>query len=134
MAFGFGSKEPVAGAAVQPQPAPQAAVPTGPPPTKEKILEALKDCYDPEIPVNIVDLGLIYLLDITPQGRVTCNMTLTAVGCPVAGFMEEQVRDKIKNVPGVAEANVHIVFEPPWSPAKLTPEGREQLLAMGFPV
>lgn len=104
------------------------------PPTKEQLLQALKDCYDPEIPVNIVDLGLIYLLDIAPEGRVTINMTLTAVGCPVAGWMQEQVRDKCLNVPGVTDAAVNIVFEPPWSPTKLTPDGREQLLAMGFPV
>lgn len=94
----------------------------------------LRECYDPEIPVNIVDLGLIYLLDIAPTGRVTVNMTLTAVGCPVSGWMQQQVEDKVKGIPGVTEAAVNVVFEPPWDPTKLTPEGREQLLAMGFPV
>lgn len=103
-------------------------------PNKDQILTALRECYDPEIPVNIVDLGLIYLLDVAADGRVTCNMTLTAVGCPVSGWMQEQVTAKIASVPGVKEANVNIVFEPPWDPTKLTPEGREQLLAMGFPV
>jgi metal-sulfur cluster biosynthetic enzyme len=103
-------------------------------PTKDQIINVLRECYDPEIPVNIVDLGLIYLLDIAPDGRVTCNMTLTAVGCPVSGWMQEQVQSKIQSVPGVKEASVNIVFEPPWDPTKLTPEGREQLLAMGFPV
>lgn len=104
------------------------------PPTKEQILAALRECYDPEIPVNIVDLGLIYLLDITPEGRVTCNMTLTAVGCPVSAWMQQTVQDKIKAVPGVSDATVNIIFEPPWDTQKLTPEGKEQLLAMGFPV
>ena len=104
------------------------------PPTQEIILTKLRACYDPEIPVNIVDLGLIYLLDIAPEGRVTVNMTLTAVGCPVAGWMQEQVRDKIASIPGVTEASVNIIFEPPWDTTKLTVEGREQLLAMGFPV
>lgn len=104
------------------------------PPSKDKILEALKECYDPEIPVNIVDLGLIYLLDVAEDGRVTINMTLTAVGCPVAGYMEEQVRSKVASLDGVSDVSVNVVFEPPWGPAKLTEEGREQLLAMGFPV
>lgn len=104
------------------------------PPTKDQILTVLRECYDPEIPVNIVDLGLIYLLDIAPEGRVTVNMTLTAVGCPVAGWMQETVRDRIVNMPGVTDASVNIIFEPPWDTSKLTPEGREQLLAMGFPV
>jgi metal-sulfur cluster biosynthetic enzyme len=98
------------------------------------IVEALRQCYDPEIPVNIVDLGLIYQLDILPEGRVNVNMTLTAVGCPVAGWMQEQVRDKVLTVEGVREATVNVIFDPPWDTKKLTPEGREQLLAMGFPV
>lgn len=105
-----------------------------PPPPKDDILKALKECYDPEIPVNIVDLGLIYRLDVAPDGKVNLEMTLTAVGCPVSGWMQETVTDKIRSVPGVTEATVNIVFEPPWSPAKLTPEGKDVLQAMGFPV
>lgn len=117
------------------QPAPaQAASSAAGPPTKDQILDVLHQCYDPEIPVNIVDLGLIYLLDVAPEGRVTINMTLTAVGCPVAGWMQEQVRDKVLGLPGVKDCAVNVVFEPPWDLSKLTPEGREQLLAMGFPV
>lgn len=104
------------------------------PPTKDDILKALKECYDPEIPVNIVDLGLIYHMEIAPDGKVDLQMTLTAVGCPVSGWMQEQVTDKIKSVPGVTDARVAIVFEPPWSPAKLTPDGKDVLQAMGFPV
>lgn len=104
------------------------------PPTKDDILKALKECYDPEIPVNIVDLGLIYRLDIDPEGKVDLEMTLTAVGCPVSGWMQEQVTEKVRSVPGVTEAKVAIVFEPPWSPAKLTADGRDVLQAMGFPV
>lgn len=105
-----------------------------PPPAKEDVLKALKECYDPEIPVNIVDLGLIYRLDIDPKGKVDVEMTLTAVGCPVSGWMQETVADKIRSLPGVTEASVAIVFEPPWSPTKLTPEGKDLLQAMGFPV
>ena len=105
-----------------------------PPPTKDDVLKALKECYDPEIPVNIVDLGLIYNLDIQPSGKINLEMTLTAVGCPVSGWMQEQVADKIRSLPGVTEANVAIVFDPPWSPAKLTSEGKDLLQAMGFPV
>lgn len=105
-----------------------------PPPLKEELLKALKECYDPEIPVNIVDLGLIYKLDIGADGKVDLEMTLTAVGCPVAGWMQEQVAEKLRAVPGVTGASVAIVFEPPWSPAKLTPDGKDVLVAMGFPV
>lgn len=104
------------------------------PPSKDEILKALKECYDPEIPVNIVDLGLIYRLDISENGKVDVDMTLTAVGCPVSGWMQETVAEKIRSQPGVTEANVAIVFEPPWSPQKLTPEGKDLLTAMGFPV
>lgn len=103
-------------------------------PNKDEILKVLKECYDPEIPVNIVDLGLIYKLDVAPEGKVDLEMTLTAVGCPVAGWMQEQVSEKIRGVPGVSDVSVAIVFEPPWSPAKLTPDGKDVLQAMGFPV
>jgi metal-sulfur cluster biosynthetic enzyme len=103
-------------------------------PTKDEILKALKECYDPEIPVNIVDLGLIYKLDVATDGKVDLEMTLTAVGCPVSGWMQEQVTEKVRSVPGVTEAKVAIVFEPPWSTAKLTPDGKDVLQAMGFPV
>jgi metal-sulfur cluster biosynthetic enzyme len=104
------------------------------PPSKDDVLKALKECYDPEIPVNIVDLGLIYLLEINEKGRVDLNMTLTAVGCPVADWMRETVAEKIRSLPGVTEAYVNIVFDPPWSPQKLSPEGKDLLTAMGFPV
>lgn len=103
-------------------------------PNKDEILKVLKECYDPEIPVNIVDLGLIYKLDVATDGKVDLEMTLTAVGCPVAGWMQEQVSEKIRGVPGVSDVSVAIVFEPPWSPAKLTPDGKDVLQAMGFPV
>lgn len=122
-------------AASEPASAPSHAPPSATkPPVKDEILARLRECYDPEIPVNIVDLGLIYLLEISPEGRVTINMTLTAVGCPVAGWMQEQVRDRVASMDGVSSADVNVVFEPPWDTSKVTPEGREQLLAMGFPV
>lgn len=111
--------------------APWASVPL---PTKEDVLKALRECYDPEIPVNIVDLGLIYKLDISPEGRVFVEMTLTAVGCPVSAWMQEQVTDRVRSLPGVTDAQVVITFEPPWSTQKLTPDGKDLLQAMGFPV
>jgi metal-sulfur cluster biosynthetic enzyme len=105
-----------------------------PSPTKENLLEILKECYDPEIPVNIVDLGLIRDIQISPEGQVNLNMTLTAVGCPVTDWMRMTVRDKILSAEGVTDANVEIGFDPPWTPAELTPEGKDMLQAMGFPV
>jgi metal-sulfur cluster biosynthetic enzyme len=89
------------------------------PPSKDDVLKALKECYDPEI---------------NEKGRVDLNMTLTAVGCPVADWMRETVAEKIRSLPGVTEAYVNIVFDPPWSPQKLSPEGKDLLTAMGFPV
>ncbi|MBI2078906.1 MAG: DUF59 domain-containing protein, partial [Euryarchaeota archaeon] len=84
-----------------------------PPPSKDEVLKALRECYDPEIPVNIVDLGLIYKLDISPEGRVFVEMTLTAVGCPVSAWMQEQVTDRVRSLPGVTDAQVVITFDPP---------------------
>lgn len=103
-------------------------------PSEEKLREALKECYDPEIPVNIVDLGLIRDIQIDDDGSVFVNMTLTAVGCPVTDWMQMTVKEKVEAVEGVSEARVEIGFEPPWDPSQLTPEGKDMLEAMGFPV
>jgi FeS assembly SUF system protein len=80
-----------------------------------RVIEALRTVYDPEIPVNIYDLGLIYELDVEPTGEVAIKMTLTAPGCPVAQSFPGEVEDKVMGVPGVKEARVELVWEPPWS-------------------
>ncbi len=78
--------------------------------------EALKKCFDPEIPVNIWDLGLIYSVDVSPEHDVTVRMTLTAPACPVAGSLPGEVEAKVLSVPGVRSARVELVWEPPWHP------------------
>lgn len=102
-------------------------------PTKEEIREKLKECYDPEIPINIVDLGLIYDIDIDEENkRVDVTQTLTAVGCPVADQMKAQVEQKVMELEGVEESECEIVFEPPWSPDQVTEEGEAALSSMGI--
>jgi FeS assembly SUF system protein len=91
---------------------------------RERIIEALRSIYDPEIPVNIYDLGLIYELNIDDQGRVEVKMTLTAPACPVAGSMPGQVEDVVRQVPGVSEARVELVWDPPWSQDRMSEEAQ----------
>lgn len=86
---------------------------------KEQIIEALKSCYDPEIPVNIYELGLIYGIDVKPEGEVHIKMTLTAPNCPAAQSLPLQVKEKAETVEGVKSAEVEIVFDPPWTPEKM---------------
>jgi len=94
--------------------------------TMEDIVKALKECYDPEIPVNVWDLGLIY--DVNVDGdKVHVKMTLTAPGCPMHSFISKEVREKIQSVSGVKEASVEVVWDPPWSPDKMSPEAKAQL-------
>jgi len=92
---------------------------------------ALKTCYDPEIPVNIVDLGLVYDLQIEPlpsgQSRVDVKMTLTAPGCGMGATIAGDAQQKLLDLPGVAEANVEIVWEPPWHHSRISPAGRAML-------
>jgi len=101
--------------------------------TEQDVISALKDCYDPEIPVNIVDLGLIYEVKIRPQdqgdGRqdVEVQMTLTAPGCPAHAEISQQVKDRIEQLPGVDSALVNVVWSPPWTPERLSPAAREKL-------
>ncbi len=92
---------------------------------KEKIIEALRQVYDPEIPINVWDLGLIYELKVNDEGEVYVKMTLTTPGCPIAGVIENQVFDAISEVPGVKKVKVDLVFDPPWTPERITKEGRE---------
>lgn len=94
---------------------------------RQAVLEALRDVYDPEIPVNVVDLGLVYDVDVDDENRVNVNMTLTAPGCPVGSFIAQNAEWAISEVEGVRDAHVELVFDPPWSPERITPEGKELL-------
>ena len=92
-----------------------------------RIIEALRTCYDPEIPVNIHELGLIYDIDINPEGAVDIKMTLTSPACPVAGTLPPEVENKVAKVEGVSSAKVEVVWEPPWNPDRMTEAARLQL-------
>jgi len=94
--------------------------------TEDQVVEVLRECFDPEIPINIVDLGLIYNIDIAPQ-RVDVKMTLTALGCPMAGEVMTDVRDHLLTLPGVEDAGVELVYDPPWTPDRMTEEARWEL-------
>ena len=93
----------------------------------ESVIDALKSIYDPEIPVNIYDLGLIYGVDVTEDSDVTVTMTLTTPHCPVAESMPGEVEMRVLSVPGVRDAEVTLVWDPPWDPAKMTDEARLEL-------
>lgn len=93
---------------------------------KDKVIDALRTCFDPEIPINIYDLGLIYGLDVN-GGAVAIRMTLTAPNCPVAGSLPGEVERKVRRVPGVSEAKVELVWDPPWDRSRLSPAAKLQL-------
>ena len=93
------------------------------------IIEALKTVYDPEIPVNIYDLGLIYDIQIAGEGDVVVKMTLTAPNCPVAEVMPNQVKQKVLGIAGVRSAEIDLVFDPPWDREKMSDAAK---LALGF--
>ena len=93
----------------------------------EAIIEALKEIYDPEIPVNIYDLGLIYSVEVTPDGHAVVTMTLTTPHCPVAESMPGEVELRVGAVPGVGHAEVNLVWDPPWDPQKMTDEAKLEL-------
>jgi FeS assembly SUF system protein len=96
---------------------------------KEEVIKVLKMCFDPEIPVNIYDLGLIYDVKIAENNDVLVIMTLTSPSCPVAGTLPGEVEEKLKNHPMVHDAKVHITFEPPWDMNKMSEEAK---LELGF--
>ncbi len=112
-------------------PAPHAAwTPTGetvPAPSEDSVIAAIATVYDPEIPVNIYELGLIYTIDLHEDGRVKVEMTLTAPACPSAQELPEQVREAVLAVPGVTDAEVEVIWEPPWTPDRMSEEARLQL-------
>lgn len=99
--------------------------------TEQDVLSALRSCYDPEIPVNIVDLGLIYNVSFAPAEEdkqdVIVAMTLTAQGCPEHVNISAQVKSRLEQLPGIRNAQVNVVWTPPWTPERLSPNARKQL-------
>lgn len=93
----------------------------------EEVTDALKDVYDPEIPVNIVDLGLVYDVDVDEGSNVSVKMTLTAAGCGMGPFIAQQAEWAVADVEGVNDVSVEVVFEPPWSPDRISEEGKKLL-------
>lgn len=93
----------------------------------DQIVTALKSVYDPEIPVDIYELGLIYKVDVSDDMDITVDMTLTAPGCPVAGEMPGWVENAVRAVPGVRDVTVNLTFEPPWDPSRMSDEAKLEL-------
>jgi metal-sulfur cluster biosynthetic enzyme len=94
--------------------------------TKEAVYEALRDCYDPEIPVDVVSLGLVYGVTIVDDW-VGVKMTLTTPGCPASNMISEDVKQRVKKIPGVGDADVRIVWQPEWNPTMMSEEARTKL-------
>jgi len=94
--------------------------------TEEQIYNALRECYDPEIPVDIVNLGLVYGVTIV-DNWVGVKMTLTSPGCPASSMISEDVKQRLKSIPGVGDADVRIVWQPEWKPTMMTDEARKKL-------
>ena len=92
-----------------------------------ELVKELKTVFDPEIPVDVYELGLIYKIDVGDNKDITIDMTLTAPACPVAGEMPGWVKDAVARVPGVGEVTVNMVFEPPWTPARMSEEAKLEL-------
>lgn len=93
----------------------------------EKIIVALRTCYDPEIPVNIQELGLIYDVLVDSSGAVKIRMTLTSPACPAAGSLPPEVEAKVRAIPGVTEVKLDVVWDPPWDPSRMSEAARLQL-------
>ncbi len=94
---------------------------------KSKIIEAVKKIYDPEIPVNIYELGLIYKIDVDEKNKVNVDMTLTSPNCPVAESLPNEVKENIKKVEGVSDVNLNLVWEPPWDKDKMSEAAKLEL-------
>ena len=94
---------------------------------EERIIDVLKTVYDPEIPVNIYDLGLIYKVDLQEDGTLDLDMTFTAPSCPAADFILEDVRTKVESIEGVTSSNIELVFEPAWDQSMMSYEARVEL-------
>jgi FeS assembly SUF system protein len=107
-----------------PTPEPADATPA---PLPERIVELIKTCYDPEIPVNIYELGLIYGIDVTEANAVTIRMTLTSPACPAAGSLPPEVERKVRSLPEVTAVKIEVVWDPPWTPDRMSEAARLQL-------
>ncbi len=94
---------------------------------EERTIQALQTCYDPEVPVNIHEMGLIYGVEVGPLGDVTVTMTLTAPNCPAAQSLPMEVEEKVRAVDGVTDVHVEIVWEPPWDPGRMSDAAKLQL-------
>jgi FeS assembly SUF system protein len=92
-----------------------------------KVIDVLKTCFDPEIPVNIHELGLIYSVETKPEGEVSIRMTLTSPACPVAGSLPPEVEAKVRSIAGVIKATVEVVWDPPWNPSMMSEAAKLQL-------
>jgi metal-sulfur cluster biosynthetic enzyme len=99
-------------------------------PEQEEVLEALRDVVDPELGINVVDLGLVYGVDIDAERVATIDMTLTSAACPLTDVIEDQARDALEGL--VTDFRINWVWLPPWGPESITEDGREQLRALGF--
>ena len=99
-------------------------------PEQEDVLEALRDVVDPELGINVVDLGLVYGVDVDAERVATIDMTLTSAACPLTDVIEDQARDALDGV--VTDFRINWVWMPPWGPESITEDGREQLRALGF--
>ena len=95
--------------------------------TEEEVKTNLKNVYDPEIGVNIVDLGLVYDADVSEAGDVLVTMTLTSLGCPLGPVIVQEVTSALRDLPGIGEVDVKLVWSPPWSPDMMTEEARDEL-------
>ena len=94
---------------------------------KKKVIEEIKKIYDPEIPVNIYELGLIYKIEVDDKNKVNIDMTLTSPNCPVAESLPKQVKDSINKVEGVSDVNLNLVWEPPWNKDKMSEAAKLEL-------
>jgi FeS assembly SUF system protein len=108
-------------------PLPESGSRAGDPEIRERVVAALRQVHDPEIPVNIYDLGLIYRIDVDDKGEVDIDMTLTAPACPVAGTMPGLVAEAVKTVEGVSDCRVNLVWDPPWTQERMSEEAQLQL-------
>jgi FeS assembly SUF system protein len=109
------------------KPAPSINAESSPQGLEDQVIDALRTVFDPEIPVNIYELGLIYGIDLEPGGIVSIRMTLTSPGCPVAGALPFEVESRIREIPGVTSAQVEIVWDPPWNSDMISDAGKLQL-------
>jgi FeS assembly SUF system protein len=103
------------------------SIPSPPSAIQDRVIQALRTVYDPEIPLNIYDLGLVYAVDVGDRGEVHVRMTLTAPGCPVAGSLVQEAHDRVLSVPGVRHAKTELVWDPPWTRERMSMEAQLEL-------